>query len=250
MARLLRKLTNASLWIKDDGSSRPASALLDMRVNKENRYSFWLVGDDDPQADLNRIASALTVQSKHCRDSDYVLIDQDRAIAMGLELFIVNGNTINEEANSLHRDIQVPTVDAMAALVNELELQPSLRRREVAKLIADFIEAEGIDPKDLPEDIEERLISSGFLKRADHDEERCLIARAELAAALETWHTAVLEYRNQMNQGPTVPHDPSFTELKKLQEAVFDKASKARQVWKGHSHQTSTHHRMQRFTSQ
>jgi hypothetical protein len=235
VAKLLREI-KWPRWIPEaDGLPRPATALRDMYVDEKRRLSVWFLSDANRDADLNRLAVALTVRSGHCENFSYGLVDMDALSSLNLRMEQSPGRTVDSDVNQLHRDIVDPSVEQLAAITLKFVPADTIYPRAIGKLIAGRLNAHSLTRLDLPDDIEEKLIKWDLLELEPHSEDLCQEARQRLGSALDAWQRSVDAYRAAVATDPAAGNEKYLAAaLSDCKTAVEEALKRARRVWRSH----------------
>jgi len=149
---ILRKI-NRSKWYKDSDppwlleGELQADVLGDLRTSS-NALSVWHVESD--RSNLERIAVAMVLQTKHLDHFDYALFDAQILTELNIQIVEAPGDTSDQEVNDRwHRDLIELSAGRLMELAQVIHSERTERKRILAKRIAsylaDFIRAGHID---------------------------------------------------------------------------------------------------------
>jgi hypothetical protein len=123
---LLRKLDRLLAWDLDNPSAYPwlrvgdfqADPLSDLTTSS-NAISVYSIEQAD-EANLLRIAAALTIGRGKYDRFDYVLFPETIVSGLGLQLINKAGNTADAQVNEFHRDISDVSAQRLVELVERI----------------------------------------------------------------------------------------------------------------------------------
>ena len=235
MPKYLREL-NTSWTNQADDAPLPGRVLRDLMVDRDRCISIYMLRDESFEEDLNRVVVALTIAGKHCEVFQYGLIDEVPFFEIGLKIKNTPGATIDDTVNSLHWDIEDPSVQEVAILALRLQPQPSFKPREIGKLIQKYVAENGTSRTDLPERVEEKLIEWEYLQREPHDEEACKAAQERLETYVNAWRDAVDAFSAAIRENPaaTAPDGELQRAIDEAFKALKDPLTDARRLWRSH----------------
>jgi hypothetical protein len=134
---LLRTITKSRWYREFDWVPRDevqADALKDLGAT-EGALSVWEV--DDQRGNLERILTALAASRESLQHMDYLLVEQDRVLELGISVEANSGDTLDADANeSWHRDLTQLTARRLVDLAHVCRQHGEPGRRLQKELLA------------------------------------------------------------------------------------------------------------------
>jgi hypothetical protein len=138
---------------------RLTRALHDLRLSDDNKLSIWYVEHD--HSNLERLVTALGANRDHPDNVDYVMLDDQWLLALGIQSTQTDGNTPDQEVNRRwHYDLGEISADQHKALGNALLNQGHIDRilaKRLLGLIEQAIELGYIDFERLKPGMQKKL---------------------------------------------------------------------------------------------
>jgi hypothetical protein len=126
---------------------RFARALNDLQLSEDNKLSIWYVEHD--HSNLERLVTALGANRDHLDNVDYILLDDQWLLELGIQSERTEGNTPDQEVNQRwHYDLVEISADNHKALTKALLDQGQIGRilpKQLLRLIEQAIVSGHID---------------------------------------------------------------------------------------------------------
>lgn len=159
--RTIRK----SRWLPERPSEtqeeRFARALKDLSLGEDHKLSIWYVAPD--YTNLERLVTALGANRDHLDNVDYILLDDQVLLELGIRSQQTDGNTPDQEVNQQwHYDLVAISAAQHEALVKVLLEQESIHRvlpKRLFELLGHAIESGHIDFGRLKPGMQKKLIA-------------------------------------------------------------------------------------------
>jgi len=139
---LLRKITKAKWydtpWLQN--GEVPADALVDLRT-QNNELSVWRIEPD--RANLNAVIAALASnKTDRLANLDYVLLDEEVVIALGIQSVKSDGDSPHRHANShWHWDLVHLTAAKVLGLAREMKRREAEHKRVQHTAVREILRA-------------------------------------------------------------------------------------------------------------
>lgn len=165
MPFLLRCITQAR-WLKDTAApflargDVPADPFGDLRT-KENKFSVWLIEDD--QLDLQRVICAIAATREKPDKFDYLLFDLQMLSGVNIEISQTVGDTPDKEINiSFHHDLidlsGLKLFNLVRAIMESDDFETiRLFPRQVTDLLLDAVRSSRLPLRQLNSKLQEKL---------------------------------------------------------------------------------------------
>jgi hypothetical protein len=161
MAKLLRKVKKQNHWFKADAVSLlekgdvPADPLSDLNTS-QNKLSVFQV--DEGHVNIDRVARALALGPDHIDNVGYVIFDSSLLTQASIEFNHTYGGTVDPVVNECHIDLINLSGNKLVKLAH-LILSEGESDTILKKRIKELVE-EGINSKELPEKVREKLLKA------------------------------------------------------------------------------------------
>lgn len=162
MPLLLRKIRK-SKWYKNDSvpwleeDEVQSDALGDL-VTSNNTLSVWLVEDD--KSNLEQVIVALASTVDNISNLDYVLVNSDLLLNIGIKIEQKEGLTPYVKANKWHRDLEEMTTIKLCKLAEIIFIHSEKNRvsqKEILNLIRNAVQNGQVDKDSLKDGIIHKL---------------------------------------------------------------------------------------------
>lgn len=161
---LLRKIRQGRWLPSDEGTWIPngeiqADPLGDLSTTN-GKLSVWVVSDD--RANLDRVVAALAANCDKVSNIDYLIFNEETVVDPRFKVELTKGNSHDKGANTKwHRDLVELTAGKLVELARSMFHCCEKRRllpKDVAKLIAQAVANEWIDPHDLSQPVRDKVM--------------------------------------------------------------------------------------------
>jgi len=150
-------------WLPNKGSEtqeeRFARALNDLQLSEDNKLSIWYVEHD--HSNLERLVTAFGANRDHLDNVDYILLDDQWLLELGIQSEQTEGNTPDQEVNQRwHYDLVEISADSHQALTKALLDQGHISRilpKQLLRLIEQAIVSRYIDFDKLKPDMQKKF---------------------------------------------------------------------------------------------
>ena len=128
-------------WLSPDGIQ--ADALLDVGT-LENKLSIYEV---EGEHDVERVANALAANRKYATNLDYIVFLDNELVKSNVSIENERGETPDELANSLHRDLKELTIDDIGSVTKAMFAGELVRiyEKDIIKRLSIALHSEEID---------------------------------------------------------------------------------------------------------
>ena len=150
-------------WLANKPSETPeerfARALNDLPLSEDKKLSIWYVEHD--RSNLERLVTALGANRDHLDNIDYILLDDQWLLELGIQCQQSEGNTPDQEVNRRwHCNLVEISTDKHEALTKALLEQGHIDRilsKRLLELIGQAIELGNIDSERLKTGIRSKI---------------------------------------------------------------------------------------------
>jgi hypothetical protein len=144
-------------WLEE--GELQADALGDLETT-HNELSVWHIQDD--KSNLGRVVAALAIGngSRNLANVDYALVDLQTVLDLDIQLVTTQGETLDAEVNSWHRDLVEMTASKLMGLASAIQTNGEKERlspKKVASLVNSSVEEGYIDRSKLSASVLKKL---------------------------------------------------------------------------------------------